>query len=193
MVRERLWNSASPAFWALGGAAGLNLGTLRVDNCHTLQYKVLLGCKFCFVANLDFESARRASSMESQSHAPSIPDGNFQSGSFRQSVSDAVRFWEPARLLYNFLLIGIAFFWFVATWPHFRGAMTLIHGLQIALLALIANACYCAAYLVDIGLQRTFSGDLLRRWRWGLWILGTFFAIVLTNYWIADEIYPFVR
>jgi hypothetical protein len=26
--------------------------------------------------------------------------------------------------------------------------------------------------------------------RWGLWILGTLFAFVLANYWIADEIYP---
>ena len=29
--------------------------------------------------------------------------------------------------------------------------------------------------------------------RWGLWLMGALVAIVVTNYWIADEIYPFVR
>jgi len=29
--------------------------------------------------------------------------------------------------------------------------------------------------------------------RWILWLVGTLFAIVFENYWIADEIYPFVR
>ncbi len=31
-----------------------------------------------------------------------------------------------------------------------------------------------------------------RRWRWGLFTIGTLFAIVLANYWIADEIYSYV-
>lgn len=131
--------------------------------------------------------------MESNDRMHSASLGDLPSGSFRDSVADAIRFWEPARVLYNLILIGIALLWLVATWPHFRGALTLLHVFQIAVLALIANACYCTAYLVDFGLQRTFSGDLRKRWRWGLWILGTLLAIVLTNYWIADEIYPFVR
>jgi hypothetical protein len=32
-----------------------------------------------------------------------------------------------------------------------------------------------------------------RRRRWGLWLAGTLFAMVLANYWIVDEIYPFVH
>jgi hypothetical protein len=28
---------------------------------------------------------------------------------------------------------------------------------------------------------------------WILWLMGMLFAIVFENYWIADEIYPFVR
>jgi hypothetical protein len=32
-----------------------------------------------------------------------------------------------------------------------------------------------------------------RRRRWVLWLAGVIFAIVLTNYWIVDEIYPYVR
>ena len=32
-----------------------------------------------------------------------------------------------------------------------------------------------------------------RRWRRVVWYAGTIFAVLLTNYWIADEIYPFVN
>jgi hypothetical protein len=31
------------------------------------------------------------------------------------------------------------------------------------------------------------------RWRWVLWVLGTSAAVAFAYYWIADEIYPFVR
>jgi hypothetical protein len=27
----------------------------------------------------------------------------------------------------------------------------------------------------------------------GLWTVGVIFAVVIANYWIADEIYPFIR
>ena len=30
------------------------------------------------------------------------------------------------------------------------------------------------------------------RWRWALWLGGALFAVLLANYWIADEIYPYV-
>jgi hypothetical protein len=42
-------------------------------------------------------------------------------------------------------------------------------------------------------MQSLSVGHALRRQRWGLWVIGTLFAIVFENYWIADEIYPFVR
>lgn len=63
----------------------------------------------------------------------------------------------------------------------------------MAVLALLANFCYSAAYLVDITLLNSnFHAIWLSR-RWILWLVGTLFAILLANYWIADEIYPDVR
>jgi uncharacterized MAPEG superfamily protein len=59
-------------------------------------------------------------------------------------------------------------------------------------LAVLANACYSIAYLLDIPLQRSLTAAALLRLRWTLWVLGMLFAILLENYWIADEIYPFV-
>jgi hypothetical protein len=104
---------------------------------------------------------------------------------------DAVRFWEPRRLIHNSLLAGVVALWLVASWPHFRPAMTL-HSLWLfAILGLLANVCYSAAYLMDIPLQKfSLSSERLR---WELWALGTLFAIVVEMYWISDEIYPFVQ
>jgi len=117
--------------------------------------------------------------------SPSVP--------FRGLFADAIRFWEPRRLVYNFVLTAVVVVWLVATWPHFRVAFTLLSLLLVAVLALLANVCYCAAYLVDIAMQRSSLSTVWRRRRWILWLMGTLFAIVVANYWIADEIYPFVR
>src|SRR5260370_12753427 len=119
--------------------------------------------------------------------------GTSPSGRFRAFLTDAIRFWEPRRLIYNLLLAVVVVVWIVATWPHFRSVFTLHSLLLLSILALLANVCYCAAYFVDIPMQVLSVGDALRRLRWGLWVIGTLFAIVFENYWIADEIYPFVR
>jgi hypothetical protein len=117
---------------------------------------------------------------------------NPPSAPFRGLLDEAMRFWEPRRLLYNFVLAAVVAAWLAVTWPHFRPAMTLNSLLLLAILALLANVCYCAAYLVDIPLQLSFLSPVWRRCRWTLWVLGMLFAILLANYWIVDEIYPFV-
>jgi hypothetical protein len=113
--------------------------------------------------------------------------------SFRQSLTDAIRFWEPLRVVYNFVLTTVVVAWLIATWPHFRVALNLHSLLLLSVLALLANACYCAAYFVDIPMHRSSLSTVWKHRRWGLWLAGMLFAIVLANYWIADEIYPFVR
>ena len=119
--------------------------------------------------------------------------GKSPSGPFRGLLADAIRFWETRRLIYNFVLSAFVVLWLVATWPHFRAALTLHSLLLLAILALIANVCYCAAYLVDIPMQRSSFNAVWRRRRLGLWLMGTLFAILVENYWIADEIYASVR
>jgi hypothetical protein len=114
-------------------------------------------------------------------------------GAFHGIVADAMRFWELRRLIYNLVLCAVVVAWVVATWPHFRPMFVPHSLLLLAVLALIANVCYCAAYLVDIPMQRSAIVGLWKRRRWTLWLAGMLLATLLANYWIADEIYPFVH
>ncbi len=111
----------------------------------------------------------------------------------REILGDAIRFWEPRRIPYNLVLTGVFLAWVGFSWPHFRQAFTLQHDLALLLLAALANVCYCAAYLADVPMQFSFSRADWRRWRWGIWAAGMLFAILIANYWIADEIYPYVN
>jgi hypothetical protein len=116
---------------------------------------------------------------------------NSRPSSLREAFAEAIRFWEPRRIIYNLLLMTVAFLWGALTWPHFRPALQLQPFLALSVLALLANICYCAAYLVEAAmLGGTFRSVWKNRQRWGLWVVGTLFAILLANYWIVDEIYP---
>jgi hypothetical protein len=107
--------------------------------------------------------------------------------------SDALRFWERGRILYNAVLTLLVLLWIALTWPHFRPAMTL-GSLEVMLfLAFLANVCYCAAYLVEFFMQALLPEASWRRFRQTLWVLGMFFALLLANYWIVDEIYPYAN
>jgi hypothetical protein len=111
----------------------------------------------------------------------------------RSIFIDSLRYWELRRIAYNLILAAIFMAWIVISWPHFRGAFTWPHLVALAVLAMLANLCYCAAYLADIPMQFSSFRNLWRRRRWMLWLGGMLFATLLTNYWIVDEIYPFVQ
>jgi len=115
-----------------------------------------------------------------------------QPTSLRDILSDAIRYWESRRIAYNAVLGAVVVGWVAVTWPHFRPAFTLPSLLPLFVLAVLANVCYCAAYLADIPVQYSAFGALWRRWRWVLWLGGVMFAAALADYWIADEIYPYV-
>jgi len=114
-------------------------------------------------------------------------------GSSWKGLRDAARFWEPRRLLYNLLLLAVVLLWLMNTWPHFRPAITLQSLGIMIVLALLANLCYCAGYLAEILIQNATSSVAWNRQRWAVWVVGTLLAVLFENYWIADEIYPFVR
>lgn len=124
--------------------------------------------------------------------ADSLPPGDFSPGSVRNVVKDAIRYWESHRIVYNIVLTAVVLGWLVITWPHFQPAFTWRSGLLLLVLAALANACYCAAYPVDILFQRSRFQAAWKRRRWILWCAGVIVAAILASYWIADEIYPSV-
>ncbi|HLK04571.1 MAG TPA: hypothetical protein VKT53_09035 [Candidatus Acidoferrum sp.] len=121
--------------------------------------------------------------------SPSTP----HTPNFRELLSSSARFWEPRRILYNLILLAVCLVWLVASWPHFRPALHLDTLVPMTVLALFANLCYSAAYLVDVPLLTSAARATWLSRRWILWLVGTLFAILLANYWIADEIYPDVH
>jgi hypothetical protein len=160
----------------------------------TLQCRVLDNKKQWYILRFANRSSRGGSAnMETPRPTESYRPGEQIPSPLRSFFSDAARYWEPRRLVYNFALAAVCVAWLVLTWPHFRPALSWSFLLLFVVLGLIANACYCAAYLVDIPLQQSSLGTVWRRRRWVLWLMGTLLAIVLANYWIGDEIYPFVR
>lgn len=94
----------------------------------------------------------------------------------RGAVLDAVAFWERARLGYNGVLAGLLFAFAFAT----DGWEAIGRGFgMIVILGAIANAFYCLIYPVDLLVQATPAAAVWRRCRWGVWVIGTGFAMLL--------------
>src|SRR5437016_14588202 len=67
--------------------------------------------------------------------------------SLRDCATDAIRFWEPRRVLYNLVLATIVGTYFGIAYPISRTMLTLDFCLGLFLLAVVANEAYCALTL----------------------------------------------
>src|SRR5208282_6396215 len=102
--------------------------------------------------------------------------------SLRESATDAIRYWEPRRLVYNAVLIAIVVFCFLVRYPASKSVLSLDSGLFLFLLAVLANVAYCAAYAVDIFAQMSGYREQWRKYRWAVFLVGLAFAGVLTRF-----------
>src|SRR5713101_2332339 len=75
---------------------------------------------------------------------------------FGELAGNALRYWEPRRLLYNLALTAVVVGHIVARWPASKIFLTRDTFLALFLLAVLANVAYCAVYAVDLFVQ--FSG-----------------------------------
>lgn len=107
--------------------------------------------------------------------------------------SDAIRYWERGRIFYNLVLAAVFIGWIVLTWPHFSESPRGQGLVFLIFFFIMANLLYSAVYLVDLPMQYSPLRLMWRRGRIVLWLVGMLVAFVFTNYWIADEIYPFAR
>ena len=111
---------------------------------------------------------------------------------FGAILSDAISYWERRRIAYNIALAVVVLGWTVSAWARLRSQLDVEHLLALFVLAVLANVCYCAAYLADLPMQLSAFRAGWRRRRWLLWLVGTLFGMALTWFWIADEILPAV-
>jgi hypothetical protein len=101
----------------------------------------------------------------------------------RERATDAIRYWEPRRILYNLVLAAIVLAYFVIGLPGSKHTVTLDFIFLLFLLAVLANVCYCAAYVVDIFAQTSGFRDVWQRYRLILFLVGTAFAGIITRFW----------
>ena len=104
------------------------------------------------------------------------------SQTLKESVTDAIRYWELRRLVYNAALAAIVIAYFWIGLPGSRGSINADFVLGLFLLVVIANVAYCAAYVADIFAQMSDFRDAWRRMRWIVFVVGTLFAAIITRF-----------
>jgi hypothetical protein len=106
----------------------------------------------------------------------------------RAYAANALRYWEPRRLIYNGVLASVVLVHFALAWPASRERVSLDILLGMFVLAVFANIAYCAVYAVDLFVQ--FAG-LDAAWRVGrvvLLIVGTAFAAAITHFFVQGNL-----
>lgn len=110
--------------------------------------------------------------------------------SLRDALSDAIHYWELRRIVYNLALAAVVIALAVMFWAQIRDRLSFELLLGLLVLAVLANLCYCAAYLADVPMQLSSHVGAWKRWRWLLWTFGVLFGMALAWYWVGDEILP---
>jgi hypothetical protein len=102
----------------------------------------------------------------------------------REAVSEALGYWEPRRIAYNAVLALVVVTYFAINWPYSRSVVSFKGVLVVFVLAVLANICYCTAYLGDVFVQVSGFRESWLKWRWVLFVIGTVFAATIAR-WFA--------
>lgn len=97
-------------------------------------------------------------------------------------VADAIRYWEPRRVVYNIALGVIVVGHVAARWPDSRSRLTVDVLLGLFFLAVLANVCYCAVYVADLFVQFSGLREFWAKGRVAVLIVGTAFAGVIAHF-----------
>lgn len=100
----------------------------------------------------------------------------------REVFTDAIRYWERRRVLYNAVLLVVVSAVFLYYLPAASEKISLNLLLQFFLLAVLANVLYCAAYIVDFVAQFSGFRATWQRYRWILLVVGMAFASTIARF-----------
>jgi hypothetical protein len=103
-------------------------------------------------------------------------------------VADALKYWEPRRLVYNAVLAAVVLWHAWAGWPDVKSILSLNIFLGLFFFAVLANVCYCAVYLVDLFVQFSGLHDAWTKGRLAVLMVGTAFAAVITHFLISSAL-----
>ena len=104
------------------------------------------------------------------------------SSTFPAATTDALRYWERLRLLYNAALFAVVAAVVATGAPRTVDRISADVLQTLFVLAVLANVAYCAAYPVDLLAQASDLRGLWLRIRWTLFAVGTAFACVLAEF-----------
>lgn len=102
---------------------------------------------------------------------------------WRDYLGNAIRYWEPQRILYNLLLAAIVVIHFVKELPFSKTVVQFNSLLLLFVLAVLANVAYCAAYVPDVFAQMSSLRNSWLGYRWVVFAVGLVFAAALTHFW----------
>ena len=97
-------------------------------------------------------------------------------------VADALRYWEPRRVIYNVVLAAVVIGHVVVASPESRGRLSVNVLLGLFFLAVLANVCYSAVYVVDLFVQFSGLQEFWAKGRVVLLVVGTAFAAVIAHF-----------
>ncbi len=100
----------------------------------------------------------------------------------REALSEAIRYWEPRRLLYNAIQLIVVVAIFVLNLPGSLARLNVGFASLFFVLAFLANVAYCSCYLVDVVAQLSAFRTTWLRYRWALLLIGVAFGGALTYF-----------
>jgi hypothetical protein len=130
------------------------------------------------------EGRKAVTDHDSQTHAPATVAGFITRAAGH--VADALRYWEPRRIIYNAVLAAVVLGHLVAGWPDSRDRLSMNVILEFFFLAVLANVCYCAIYVVDLFVQFSGLRDSWAKWRFAVFLVGTAFAAVIAHFFCTN-------
>ncbi len=104
------------------------------------------------------------------------------SDSFKDRITEALKYWEPMRLVYNAALAFEVAVYYVLFLPGSRTSVTRETLLFVFVLAVGANIAYCASYPVDLFVQASSLRHKWRTYRHLLFAVGLTLAAVFTRW-----------
>jgi hypothetical protein len=122
------------------------------------------------------------SNVPNEFSGPALTIGSGGKTRFGELASDAIRYWEPRRLVYNLTLFAVVAVHFYVSWPNSKAFITHNTFYGFFFLAVLANIAYCASYAVDLFVQFAGMRAAWARWRWSILAIGIVFAAVIAHF-----------